>query len=402
MSARRLAKYFALTLCLLPALYLVAFNVRQYYRPAFARTAHGTYHADLYRQLQYLKTKMHRGAGDAQQDLYPEGLVFSHAVYGLAWANLAAGLDTASPLRREALDEMHWALTRVRTSRARQNFPEDLPLRYGAFYQGWTTYLLARFVDLGGSDHRTWEAQLDTACAAIARAFEASPGQYIASYNYGTWPADNLVCLAALARRDRPLAQRLLHQLPQVNGSGDLPSLPHAVEPGEDSRGSSMSLMLVFLPEIDTAFAQRQGRLYLDRFVDRRFGLPGIREYPFPTVGYGDVDSGPVVLGMGGAASIVGIAALERLGERQLSRQLRNAVEAISFPVTWSGKKRYFAGQVLMADLFLAWVQSFQTVPDIDNASVPWRFHGVSALLLVMVYGFYRFLVFLAERGGGD
>jgi len=74
----------------------------------------------------------------------------------------------------------------------------------------------------------------------------------------------------------------------------------------EGAKGSSQSLMLNFLIEIDSTFAKAQFEKYRTQFLDYRFGLPGIREYPKGTKSGADIDSGSVLLGIGGSASLVG------------------------------------------------------------------------------------------------
>jgi hypothetical protein len=214
--------------------------------------------------------------------------------------------------------------------------------------------------------------------------------------------------MAVLALHDRlfkpefsPLIQQWLDRVKSALDTGT-GLIPHEASPNGDmasgARGSSQSLMLVFLAEIDTAFARQQFEGYLRHFVDYRFGLPGIREYPKGFAGSGDIDSGPVVYGIGGAASIVGIAATQRLGRPDLSIQIRNEVEGIACPWENANTKRYFFGQVPMADVFLAWVNSFPPAPDPpESHNWRWAFHGWSVLFTLGMFGVYRLLIRLAR-----
>ena len=397
---------------LLAAAYLLQANWRLYYRPQIRETAHSRYNADVYQQLQFLKQALHDGnAGADMQQAYPEGYLFLHSLYGLAWCNLIRTLPHASGVFREGLAEADWALRQVQTPSAKSTFPENLPLEYGAFYQGWTTYLWGQKLALLAPEERNEVEmqQFQAACGKIAAAIATAAPAYLESYTGSAWPADNVVCLAVLALHDRmagpvynPLIQGWLHAA-QASSDRQTGLLPHAAtppnDPAENVRGSSQSLMLVFLSEIDPAFARRQLPAYLEAFLDFRFGLPGIREYRKGHTGPGDGDSGPVVLGIGGAASIVGIAALERLGRPDLSRRVRNAVEAVACPISTSQTKRYFFGQVPVADAFLAWSQSFapaQELPEPHNW--PWLFQACSLLLGTGLYGFYRWMQYLLRQ----
>jgi hypothetical protein len=66
-----------------------------------------------------------------------------------------------------------------------------------------------------------------------------------------------------------------------------------------------MALMLIFLKTFDEQFARDQFVLFKENFVDSEFGLVGVREYPKGTSGDSDIDSGPVIMNFGAAATIV-------------------------------------------------------------------------------------------------
>lgn len=410
MSARRLFKTLLLLFCLPLLAYLLQINIRLYHHPEFRQTSGGEANATLLKQLHFLKGALHAGAGSEMQNIYPEGFLFIHTLYGLAWCNALKPQAPQSDIFREGLQEIDWALTRVQSGEAKAVFQKDLLLEYGAFYQGWTNWLLGQKLALQkpGARDSAETARFISNCRHIAAAFEASSSPYLSSYEYGIWPADNMVCMAVLALHDRlfppefaAIKQRWLGRV--KSGLGARTGLiPHEATPNgtmaTGARGSSQSLMLVFLAEIDTAFARQQFEGYTLHFLDDRFGLPGIREYPRGFSGSGDIDSGPVICDIGGAASIVGIAAMARSGRPDLSIQIRNAVEGIAWPWENADTKRYFFGQVPMADAFLAWANSFATAPDPPD-SHPWRwaFHAWSVLIILGVLGFGRLLWWLAR-----
>lgn len=92
--------------------------------------------------------------------------------------------------------------------------------------------------------------------------------------------------------------------------------------------------------------------------MDSKFGLTGIREYAKGESGYGDIDSGPVILGFGGAATIVGMQTLSLFNEDELSIKARNVVEAFGAPLENEENKKYLLGTVPIADAFIAWSHS--------------------------------------------
>jgi hypothetical protein len=139
--------------------------------------------------------------------------------------------------------------------------------------------------------------------------------------------------------------------------------IPHSVDLGHGdaigkARGSSQSLILAFLIDIDSNFAKTQYQQFKNLFVDERFGLPGIREYVKGETHFGDIDSGPVILGIGGAASIVGMGTCGQYHDMTLYDGLSNSIKGFGMTYSLFGKRRYLFGQIPMADAFIAWSQS--------------------------------------------
>lgn len=410
MYARRIFHLLLLLLLLPILLYLLQFNCRLYYSPEFGQTTAGRVNKTLTKQLHFLRGALEAGAGEEMQNVYPEGFLFINCLYGLAWCNTLKPLSPGSEIFQDGFQEITKTLLRIQSEDARAVFNRNLLPEYGAFYQGWTNYLLGRKLALQQAADRDSTEVLffRSNCRKLAAAYEAASTPYLASYTNGIWPADNVLCIAALALHDRlfpPAFQPLIRRwLERVKAGLDPQTglIPHEVlpngHPAAGARGSSQSLMLILLTEIDTAFAARQFEGYRKYFLDERFGLPGIREYPKGFSGSGDIDSGPVVCDIGGAASIVGIGTAMRLGRPELGIQIRNAVEGIAFPVEGAKRKRYFWGMAPMADAFLAWAHSLSPAPD-PPASENWRwtFHGWSLLIVLGLLVLYRLLVWLAR-----
>ncbi|MBY0424239.1 MAG: hypothetical protein K2Q22_01265, partial [Cytophagales bacterium] len=250
-------------------------------------------------------------------------------------------------------------------------FQVDLPLAYGAFYRGWSNYLLAKKLEaqLPADRDSVEMEEFKNSCQEIYLAYESSEFIYLESFLGDVWPADNIICLASLAMHDQlftPKYQCFLDKkVSQLKTVLDPKTglIPHSFfydQVVEGARGSSQSLMLVFLGEIDSDFAKQQYGLYKKHFLDHRLGLLGIREYPHRTQGGGDIDAGPIVWEIGGSASIVSIASAYLNNDKELSASLRNSVETFGVPMTTGSKKKYLFGAIPMADAFIAWVNSFE------------------------------------------
>jgi hypothetical protein len=112
--------------------------------------------------------------------------------------------------------------------------------------------------------------------------------------------------------------------------------------------------------------------------------MAGIREFPHGKSGSGDIDSGPVIWGIGGAASIVGQRTMALYGEEAIAAELRNSIEAFGFGKSIGSKKNYLLGVLPMADAFIAWSNAVEVTPDrrLDfDGRVKWGMHLISMIL---------------------
>jgi hypothetical protein len=83
------------------------------------------------------------------------------------------------------------------------------------------------------------------------------------------------------------------------------------------------------LPEADPALAKSWWTAYRRHFLTRVAGVPGFREWPQGVERPADSDSGPIVDGVGAAASAFGIAAARAQGDAALALQLESSAELV-------------------------------------------------------------------------
>ncbi len=336
------------------------------------------------------------------QNIFPEGFVFINSLYGLTWVNLIQDLDKNSAIFKEGMTEINWAVLQVDSPLAKQIFSKELPLKYGAFYQGWSNLLLANKLKIQAeTDRDPYEVQLLVQnCNQIVVALSNSATPFLESYSQNSWPADMMVAMASVSTHDKIFEAKYQESInawitkvkQQLDPKTQL--IPHSVNSStgqtiEGARGSSQSLILNFLIDIDEAFAKKQFEIYKTQFQDSRFGLPGIREYPKGTMGGGDIDSGPVIFGIGGAASIVGQRTMGKFKNWNTYQGLRNSIEGFGAAYTTNSKKKYIFGQLPMADAFIAWSNSIEHTENQVKPTSNWRiyFHLLSFVLIV-VFGF--------------
>ncbi|MEN0051036.1 MAG: hypothetical protein AAF806_28485 [Bacteroidota bacterium] len=397
----KLLKYLLLIPLVLLSLWILFLNARLYHTPKIIQNQQGQINQEVIYQLYHLKEQFGRGAAQDMQRLFPEGFIFLHSLYALAWSDIASDLNPESEDFTNAIKEIDTSLGRIQSEEGKRNFPKDMDFTYGAFYNGWAAYTMGSRLTLQSDSLLVIRFQ--SICQRIANAYRKNDYNYLKTYEGGTWPADNILCLASLRLHDRifkPEYQSVIDScLFQIKEKLDLETnlIPHSIdtesaEVREGARGSSQSLVNNFLIEIDSTFAFEQFQIYKDLFVENRLGLIGIRAYPKGRVGKGDVDSGPVIWDIGGAASIVGMRTFMRYGEVEIARSLQNSVEAFGMPLRWNKKKRYLFGVLPMADAFIAWGNALNQKQLAKPSFPKGKFHLISLGLLAM-FGFCIYIL---------
>jgi hypothetical protein len=110
-----------------------------------------------------------------------------------------------------------------------------------------------------------------------------------------------------------------------------------------------------FLVEIDPDFARSQYELFREQYVAHPLGLgPAVREYQSGVDGSGDVDSGPLVLGISLSATTVTLGAA-RVHHDSLADALAREGDLVGVPLSGVHSKRYVFGVLPIADAFLVW-----------------------------------------------
>ena len=391
-------------LCLLVSVFLAWTNLAVHSAP---RAGFQEERTVLVAQLHYLEGRAHAGLGEDMQQLFPEGSAFTSALYGLAWCGLAQRLEKDDPLLGHASMEAHWALSQLDRPEEQGRFPVSAEPKFGVFYCGWRDLLLGSIIELGSADTVELFA-FDRNSAALSDAFARSTSPYLESYIGMAWPADATVAMASLALHQRlrggahqQVIERWVSQVrDRLDANG---SMPHAWDPYHDrsltdARGSSQALINTFLPVINEALAQEQFGRFQEAFFMERLGVPAVSEYPKGTFGWGDVDSGPLILGAGPAATIVGSAACRMNGDVFHAQEFAASVHGFGF-VTGVESKRYLFGALPIADLFIAWGRSMPSVQATDAPGFK-RFHLWSVLALVVMWSPFAWRRWRGSRAG--
>lgn len=327
-------------------------------------------------QVRFLQSAIDSGAGLRMQQLFPEGAYFLTALTASAAARSAAPDLGAIRTLRDELDRP--ASVAV--------FGSGMVPEHGIFQAGWA---LVVAVDLATASRDPADlADVTRRAEVIDAAFRTSRTGFLEGYPRQFWPCDSVVGASALARagvlldrQDWLATVRSWRATVSAAADPGLGLLPHRVDeagtPLEGPRGSSQSIIQAFWPTIGQALDgtpdRRLWARFTSAFVVREAGLVGVREFPVGTDGAGDVDSGPLVLGVSASASAVGLAAAREVGDTDLAQSLDREAELLGLPLRWAGQRRYALGVLPVGDAFLAWARSRPRGTDLDtDRPEPW------------------------------
>ncbi len=182
--------------------------------------------------------------------------------------------------------------------------------------------------------------------AGLAKASLADPFGHTSSYasKRERFPADQAATLAALRRYDvhhhadvstAPLEAYRRSTLKATDTKTALPwSEVHGFGSGKHPRGCALSFSVRYLSEVDQALARQWWLAYKAHYLVDRVMLVGFREWP-PGVNRGaDVDSGPIVQGVGAAATAFAIAAARAMDDDALAVRLEATAAIIGAAAT--------------------------------------------------------------------
>ncbi len=186
------------------------------------------------------------------------------------------------------------------------------------------------------------EAHAAIALALASRTL-SDPYRHVASYASAKdrWTADQAAALASLARFDRAHGAHLVDEplrawrdfvlSKAMDRRLGLPwsEVTGARRTSRAPRGCALSFQTRYLHEVDDGLARRFWAVYRERYRVRHFGLTGFREWP-PGQELGqDLDSGPIVMGVGAAATGLGIAGARVMGDEALARELETTAAVV-------------------------------------------------------------------------
>lgn len=235
-------------------------------------------------------------------------------------------------------------------------------------YLGHLLFVLGAKRLAGGDDDH--DKLMRAVASALARRIMASPTRLLETYPGETYLPDNVVVTAALRVVDRALGTqtRAVDEwvaavrdrfLDRETGLIVFSTLSDGTVT-QGPRGSGAGWNSFYLPFIDAGLAREQAeRAIVHLYDEPLFGLiAGLREHPRGRQGSGDIDSGPVILGLSTSGTGFFVAGLRQLRDRErLDRVLRTA-ELAGTTVSFGGNRRYLAAPLVGDAIMLAMLTS--------------------------------------------
>lgn len=264
-----------------------------------------------------------------QRKRFPEGDLFPFTFPALAYGQLALrDPGYRDHALRQIAKLMDLAIPAVvRRVKARKGRLQSL-----ASYKGHAVYLcqlglaLGMWREVGGDDR--YEAAHRRVSDVIREALIERNGRPLDSFPGVVYPFDTIPCLVFLTQRDLqdsaeagrgPVERHLLW----IRHLGTDPATglpvsradPETFAPVEVPRGCDLSLRIPLVAQLDPAAARDLWTRYVDRYWLKRWVVEGLAEWPGGKTRFEDSDSGPILLGVGLAASSLGLGAAIMAGD---------------------------------------------------------------------------------------
>jgi len=238
----------------------------------------------------------------------------------------------------------------------------DLARGHGHGYLGYANLALSM---LRLIDERTRSAPLgDELTEALARRLEAAPHGLFETYPGETYPPDMAMVAGSIALHDCAVGRPPRAFMPAWRAafrryidprSGLLYQAADA-RSGETigaPRGSGTALAAYATSFVDRALS-RQLFDGLSRQALTVLGFGMVREYPTGYEGEGDIDSGPVLFGLGVSATGFALSGARLHGDERLFTALYRTADLFGVPLADAGTRHFMSGGPLGNAILLA------------------------------------------------
>lgn len=242
------------------------------------------------------------GYDDKLQNVYPEGKVFSNALFALSLIDYSEKQECDGQKIAFMLDK---CIERLLSEKARVNFYEAMKPAYGVFYNAWVNYVLVHYQASKLYSFSSICSKIDSTQNIINQrlvAAQMSDIQLLESYPNMIWPADNLVAISSLKNDSLKTKWLQLLFTTTQHPSG---LINHSDNNKSSIHGSSQAMIIYFLNQQHEE-SELQNNIFKELLVDNFLGVQLVKENEDGS-NEASIDSGPVIFGYGASATIMNI-----------------------------------------------------------------------------------------------
>jgi hypothetical protein len=205
----------------------------------------------------------------------------------------------------------------------------------------------------------------DRLTAELASRLFRAPDGLIETYPGETWPPDVAVVAGSIGLHARATGADVRAQMDAwaarfercaVDASGFLVQRVKSgtCKPADAPRGSGTALASYAIGFAHPGLSRRLYEALAQRGRVTLLGFGGLREYAEGFTGGGDVNAGPIILGISVGATGFGLGAARMNGDRDLYRQLYRSAHLLGVPASSGDGETFALGGVLGNALLLA------------------------------------------------
>lgn len=347
----------------------------------------GTTSRDLLRRRAYLVTQLQKGQTPSQMpDYLPEQFKGEWALvsYSMATAALTNIAMRDPSTEAESLTIVTDLIEQVLTEEFRtfdsQRWGSDPLQSLGTDeghigYLGHLNFMLAAYHVLGGDDPEYTQLFSDIS-AHLSQIIETAPSLNGATYPSEIYVPDNTVVIASLALHDQLLPQQatgtaaawvqFMDEHMRDEETGLFPFSVWNGRAAQPPRGSGSGWNSFFLFYADPDLATQQYQLLQEHYGrDLWLGGYAINEWP-DGGGWGDLDSGPLLLGMSPTGTSFGLAGAVYTGDEATAEGILFVGEAAGF--SWPGwNGRHYLMAPMVGDAILTAMMSVTSWEEDDS-----------------------------------
>ena len=271
---------------------------------------------------------------------FPEGSLFPYVFPAMTWTNLAIRDPS---LRPDARDKIEILLAEIVPAVVLATGPPDSDLTKLGDYKsqavmlGQLNLVLGCWKLVGGDDR--YSAMHKRISGVLAEGLRTRDGQPLDSYPLLVWPFDTIPVVLSLHLADPARYAELIDQHLQwiaEHGLEPETGLPYSrLSPGDlrpevGPRGCDLSYRIALLAQLDRGLALDLYDNYTRSFWIRRTIAAGFAEWPGGRSDHADIDSGPVIMGLGTAATGLGFAAVRATDDAARWRTLESELKLVT------------------------------------------------------------------------